>query len=57
MVSSVLSSAAMLAAAFQEAAPAAAAAPPPPEIVGADTAWILVSTALVLLMTPGVAFF
>src|SRR5688500_20021543 len=47
----------MLAAAFQEAAPAAAAAPPPPEIVGADTAWILVSTALVLLMTPGVAFF
>ena len=57
MVSSVLSSAALLAAAFQEAAPAAAAAPPPPEIVGADTAWILVSTALVLLMTPGVAFF
>jgi ammonium transporter, Amt family len=57
VVSSVLSSAAMLAAAFQEAAPAAAAAPPPPEIVGADTAWILVSTALVLLMTPGVAFF
>jgi Amt family ammonium transporter len=57
VVSSVISSAALLAAALQEAAPAAAAAPPPPEIVGADTAWILVSTALVLLMTPGVAFF
>ena len=56
MVSSVLSSAALLAAALQEAAPAAAA-PPPPTVVGADTAWILVSTALVLLMTPGVAFF
>lgn len=26
-------------------------------IVGADTAWMLVSVALVLLMTPGVAFF
>src|SRR5688500_17141231 len=46
----------MLTAALQEAAPAAAA-PPPPAIVGADTAWILISTALVLLMTPGVAFF
>ena len=54
MVSSVLSTAAMLAAAVQEAAPAA---PPPPTIVPADTAWMLVSTALVLLMTPGVAFF
>ena len=28
-----------------------------PEISGADTAWLLVSTALVLLMTPGLAFF
>jgi Amt family ammonium transporter len=28
-----------------------------PAIVGADTAWMLVSTALVLLMTPGLAFF
>ena len=28
-----------------------------PEINGADTAWILVSAALVLLMTPGLAFF
>ena len=54
MVSSVLSSAALLAAAVQEAAPAA---PPPPVVSAADTAWILVSTALVLLMTPGVAFF
>lgn len=27
------------------------------EINGADTAWILVCTALVLLMTPGLAFF
>ena len=54
MVSSVLSTAAMLAAAVQEAAPAA---PPPPTVVPADTAWMLVATALVLLMTPGVAFF
>ncbi|HET9796759.1 MAG TPA: hypothetical protein VFP90_02165, partial [Gemmatimonadaceae bacterium] len=57
MVSSVLSSAALLAAAVQEAAPIAAAAPPAPVVVPADTAWMLVSTALVLLMTPGVAFF
>ncbi len=28
-----------------------------PTIVGADTAWMLVSTALVLLMTPALAFF
>jgi len=54
VVSSVLSTAALLAAAVQEAAPAA---PPPPTVVPADTAWMLVSTALVLLMTPGVAFF
>ncbi len=32
-----------------------AAAPPP--INGGDTAWMLVSTALVLLMTPALAFF
>ena len=44
--------AALLAATLQ-----GAEAPPPPAIVGADTAWMLVSTALVLLMTPGVAFF
>jgi Amt family ammonium transporter len=41
------------------AAPApAAAAPAPPKIDSGDTAWVLVSTALVLLMTaPGLALF
>ncbi len=42
------------------AAPAAAAAPaaPPPTLDKADTAWMLTSTALVLLMTiPGLALF
>ena len=40
------------------AAPDAAAAPVPPKIDTGDTAWVLVSTALVLLMTaPGVALF
>jgi Amt family ammonium transporter len=40
------------------AAPEAAAAPAPPKIDTGDTAWVLVSTALVLLMTaPGVALF
>ncbi len=29
----------------------------PEEINGADTAWVLTSTALVLIMTPGMAFF
>ena len=38
---------------LQEAAAAAA----PPALVPADTAWVLVSTALVLLMTPAVGFF
>lgn len=28
-----------------------------PEISAGDTAWVLVATALVLLMTPGLAFF
>ena len=28
-----------------------------PAIGGADTSWLLISTALVLLMTPGLAFF
>src|SRR5687768_17905996 len=37
--------------------PAAAILLQAPEIVGADTAWMLVSTALVLLMTPALAFF
>jgi Amt family ammonium transporter len=35
----------------------AAAATPPPAIVPADTAWMLISTALVLLMTPALGFF
>ena len=35
----------------------AASPPPPPAMVPADTAWMLVSTALVLLMTPALAFF
>jgi Amt family ammonium transporter len=40
------------------AAPEAAAAPAPPKIDTGDTAWVLVSTALVLAMTaPGVALF
>jgi Amt family ammonium transporter len=30
---------------------------PPPAVVPADTAWMLLSTALVLLMTPALAFF
>ena len=34
-----------------------ASSPPPPALVPADTAWMLVSTALVLLMTPALAFF
>ena len=33
------------------------AAAPPPEISAGDTAWMLISTALVLLMTPALAFF
>jgi len=36
----------------QDAAPAAA-----PTIDSGDTAWVMISTALVLLMTPGLAFF
>jgi ammonium transporter, Amt family len=36
---------------------AAAVALQAPEINGADTAWLLMSTALVLLMTPALAFF
>ncbi len=35
----------------------AASPTPPPAVVPADTAWMLVSTALVLLMTPALAFF
>ncbi|KWT82648.1 ammonium transporter [Candidatus Magnetominusculus xianensis] len=34
------------------------AAPPPPKVVNSgDTAWMLVSTALVMLMTPGLGLF
>ncbi|CBS85542.1 ammonium transporter [Azospirillum lipoferum] len=42
----------------QDAAAAAAAAPAAPALNGGDTAWMLVSTALVLMMTiPGLALF
>ncbi len=37
--------------------PAAAQAPAPPAISPADTGWMLIATALVLLMTPALAFF
>ncbi|MEX2583060.1 MAG: ammonium transporter [Gemmatimonadota bacterium] len=37
--------------------PTAAMAVQAPELVGADTAWLLMSTALVLLMTPALGFF
>src|SRR6202043_1265640 len=37
--------------------PAMPTPPPPPAISGADTAWMLVATALVLLMTPALGFF
>ncbi|HBF35014.1 TPA: ammonia channel protein, partial [Candidatus Sumerlaeota bacterium] len=39
------------------ATPAPAAAPAAPTIDKGDTAWILISSALVLFMTPGLAFF
>jgi ammonium transporter, Amt family len=39
------------------AAPATAAAPAAPAISAGDTAWVLASAALVMLMTPGLAFF
>jgi Amt family ammonium transporter len=46
------------AAAPSAAAPAAPAAPAPPKIDSGDTAWVLTSSALVLLMTvPGLALF
>ena len=41
----------------QDTAPAAVAAAAPNPIDTGDTAWMLVSSALVLLMTPGLAFF
>ena len=52
-----LAFAAGVAAQATTAAPAAAAATPPAEINTGDTAWLLTSSALVLLMTPGLAFF
>ena len=46
------------AAAPSEAPPAAPAAPAPPKLDSGDTAWMLTSSALVLLMTaPGLALF
>ena len=39
------------------AATSQAAAPAPAKADTGDTAWVLISTALVLLMTPGLAFF
>src|SRR5438045_2176531 len=49
----------LLAAAVLAGAPvfAAAQAAAPPAINQSDTAWMLVATALVLLMTPALAFF
>lgn len=41
----------------QAEAAAPEAAPEPPKIDTGDTAWVLISTALVMLMTPGLAFF
>ncbi len=40
-----------------EAVPEAATAAPPVKITSGDIAWMLVSSAMVLLMTPGLAFF
>jgi len=42
---------------FVMGVPGTAAAQAPPQLSGADTAWMLISTALVLLMTPALAFF
>lgn len=41
----------------QPAAPAAVQAPAANKVDSGDTAWMLVSTALVMFMTPGLAFF
>ena len=40
-----------------EAQPAPAVAAPAPKVDTGDTAWVLISTALVMLMTPGLALF
>jgi Amt family ammonium transporter len=51
-------SAVLLAGLFAAAPALAAAPPPPPKIDTGDTAWMLTSTALVLMMTvPGLALF
>src|SRR3989304_3023184 len=43
---------------FSVASPVFAQQPlPAPKIDPGDTAWMLISTALVMLMTPGLAFF
>jgi Amt family ammonium transporter len=39
------------------AQPATAAVPAPPKVDSGDTAWVLISSALVMLMTPGLALF
>mgnify|MGYP001619677953 FL=1 len=39
------------------AQPAPAAVPAPPKVDTGDTAWVLISSALVMLMTPGLALF
>ncbi|MDO8747070.1 MAG: ammonium transporter [Thermodesulfovibrionales bacterium] len=44
-------------AASGEAQPATAAVPAPPKVDTGDTAWVLISSALVMLMTPGLALF
>jgi len=49
--------AAVPAPAADAAAPAAAPANPAPKFNGADTAWMLMSAALVLFMVPGLALF
>lgn len=39
------------------AQPVPAAVPSPPKVDSGDTAWVLISSALVMLMTPGLALF
>ena len=53
----IAAAAAFLALAVSALAQPATAPAPPPKIDAGDTAWLLVSSALVLLMTPGLAFF
>jgi ammonium transporter, Amt family len=60
VLASVASSASAQEVTIASIAPAAgvsAASPPTPKIDTGDTAWVLASAALVLLMTPGLAFF